>query len=96
MAGYLGWPFSSRDVASATKALAVASRSWLVPAPRIWMKPSKPPVVDMPLMGGGVKPMVTASGCIMVTPSTLVLMAEALLSGVVRSLQGLSTAKKVP
>jgi len=34
----------------------------------------------MPLMGGGVKPMVTASGCIMVTPSTLVLMAEALLS----------------
>ena len=50
----------------------------------------------MPLMGGGVKPMVTASGCIMVTPSTLVLMAEALLSGVVRSLQGLSTAKKVP
>ena len=47
-------------------------------------------------MGGGVKPMVTASGCIMVTPSTLALMAEALLSGVVRSLQGRRVAKKVP
>ena len=50
----------------------------------------------MPLMGGGVKPSTTASGCIMVTAMTFLVRASADSSSPLRSLQGLSVAKKVP